>query len=186
MNSTQLIRALAAFKQNCESTLNTLERYKATLPAGYLHTQKSSANTFFSRRTQIDGHQLQIPISPLLQDGKQLIEELTIKRIANHGIPILRSNIKTIDKALEQLKSYSPEELIPQDLYERILDFGFFLPDDLFLPGQMNTAKWIADTKTNNYRTNPFHPEKCIFETESGHKVRSKSERKFQRFRSGF
>ena len=50
------------------------------------------------------------------------------------------------------------------------------LPDRVFLPGQLNTGKWIRDTLTGNYRTNPYFLEDLKHESSAGRWLRSKSE----------
>ena len=173
---TLLVQTLETLKTNYESLLKLLEHLKADLPSGSLRIQKLNGIAFYSRRLMDDGHQIQIAIPISHPDGKQLIKELIEKRIVNHGLPIIRNNIKILEKTIEQFKHYSPEDLLPASTYKEILDLGILIPDNLFLPDQLNTEKWIADTRNNNYRTNPFHPEQRVFETTSGHIVRSKSE----------
>ena len=176
MTQTQLKQFIETLKRNYESTLNTLEHLKTTLPSGSLRIQRLDGHSYYSRRLMSDGRQIQIAIPTSYPDGKQLIKELVEKRIVNHGIPVLRKNVRTLEQTLEQLKQYSPEGYIPNACYKDIIGLGIFLPDNLFLPGQLNIARWIADTKNRNYQTNSWHPEHLIFETKSGHMVRSKSE----------
>lgn len=156
-----------------EHLLETFERrWPAFLP-GTLQEKEKSGNLYYYRCLRDGNRRLQIPIPANTKNGLHLISLLMEKRVVYHGRFILRKNVCILKKACKALKVYDPEGYFQQhhDMAQHIA-----LTDRLFLPGQLNTTRWINDTLTGNYQTNPFHPEHLLFRTAGNHKVRSKSE----------
>ena len=169
MEQYAVLSGLKEMLKEQETLLESFELKKKTYPAGNLIIRKRGQKPEYYIDTRRGEKRIQVPI-PVL-DGKnlRLISLLAEKRIVLHGLPVLKKNVEAIRTALERIKIYEPESYIS-------LPGELRLPEQLFLPGQINTAAWISDTVNRNYVTNPYHPEALIYETESGFVVRSKSE----------
>ena len=176
MNQTNLLLELQNTLLSYTSLLNSFEKRKPLYPSGNLIVRKLKDNTYYYRSVKHHGRWIQIPIPLTTNDGKRFISALIEKRVVLNGIKVLRKNIKAIQNMLCSYESYDPETLIPESYRPEMIENGMFLSDDLFVPGQLNIGRWITDTRNRNYQTNPWYPERLIFETESGHLVRSKSE----------
>lgn len=189
MKMTDTIQMLDELLQAHEQLLTKLERRLTKLPAGNLYIKRQNGKEYYLRRIAYNGKRLQIPIPPQTKSGGKLIEELYEKRAVYHGLPILRKNTATLKAALKALSVYDPESYVrvgnynPLDMQDafsaednRPGSQHLILPDHVFLPGQLNAGRWIADTKARRYQTNPYRPENRKHPTKQGYKVRSKSE----------
>lgn len=173
MKQELLFRALAELQSVYESQLAFLEKRRSSYPEGFLRLQIKQNIPYFFRVCQYHGKRTEIAIPNQTVSGNHLLQLLLEKHIAYHGRPLLRKNIKAIKKVLSELSVYDPERLL--DKWNRA-DTNLILPDSVFLPRQLNTGKWVADTLAGRYRTNPSHPENLKFKTRQGRRVRSKSE----------
>lgn len=129
-------------------------------------------HSYYSLNTLTNGKHIQTAIKPNTEEGAHLICRLREKRVVIHGRRVLRKNIQVLRKALQTLQVYDPETYAGRAIQ---LDH-IALPDRVFLPGQLNTGKWIRDTLTGNYRTNPYFLEDLKHESSAGRWLRSKSE----------
>ena len=173
MKQELLFRALAELQSVYESQLAFLEKRRSSYPEGFLRLQIKQNIPYFFRVCQYHGKRTEIAIPNQTVSGNHLLQLLLEKHIAYHGRPLLRKNIKAIKKVLSELSVYDPERLL--DKWNRA-DTNLILPDSVFLPRQLNTGQWVADTLAGRYRTNPSHPENLKFKTRQGRRVRSKSE----------
>ena len=165
MQQRILLKQMNALLHQYEKMIESFEAKKASYPAGSLYDKVKNGNHYFYRIIIDAGKKNILPLKGT-PECDTLIKELREKRVVLHGLPILRRNADALRNALKKMRIYDPEEYAN----------GAFLADTLFLPGQLNTGKWLEDTEKNNFKTNPSHPEHLIFETSDGHFVRSKSE----------
>ena len=175
MDQSLLFKELNKLLADHEALLSGFEKLKQTAPEGSMSVRKKKGQLYFVRNFKLNGNWIEVPI-PTTHSGKLLIASLIRKRVVIHGLGILRKNTRCLKQALSELKSYDPEQYLPKYYTLDMFNDGIRLPDNYYLPGQLNTIKWIAETRKHAYRTNPSHPENLLFETASGHKVRSKSE----------
>lgn len=172
MEQIELFEMLDELCHNYERTLALLNRLSDSRFQGSLSESLYGEQIYYYLDCIRDGRHTQIPIPPNTKAGADLICKLREKRIAIHGRKVLRANISAIRAALRKVAPFEPEKYAG-----RFLDQDFLtLPDRVFLPGQLNTSKWIRDTQTGNYESNPYRPENLRFPTRCGRKVRSKSE----------
>lgn len=177
MNQTLLFRTLANLLADYESQLSKMDRRWPSLPEGFLRFRKVKGLPYFFRVCQHEGVRTEVPIAGGTTQGMRLMQSLMEKHIILHSKPILRKNIKAMKALLAKLSVYDPEGMIEKwrnDDGPAANDL--ILPDCVFLPGQLNVGKWIADTRARRYRTNPAYPENLKHPTKQGYKVRSKSE----------
>lgn len=190
MQITDIIQILEESLREHEHLLVDLEHRFPKLPAGSLYIKRQHGKQYFLRRITYRGKRLQIPIPLQTNDGQRILNELFEKRAIYHGLPILRRNTSALETALRSLSIYDPESYVAGDrapasispesaLTESNIEHDskqLILPDSVFLPGQLNVGKWIEDTKTGRFQTNPAYPEELKFQTRQGRRVRSKSE----------
>ena len=190
MQITDIIQILEESLREHEQLLAELERRFQKLPAGSLYIKRQNGKEYYLRRITFKGKRLQIPIPLKINDGHRLLNELFEKRAIYHGLPIIRRNTSALKAALRSLSIYDPESYTmgyrtaasmsqKSFLKESEVEHDcqqLILPDSVFLPRQLNTGKWVADTLAGRYRTNPSHPENLKFKTRQGRRVRSKSE----------
>lgn len=173
MKQELLFSALAELLSVYESHLTFFERRQSAYPNGFLRIRIKQSLPYFFRVCQYHGKRTEIAIPKQTTSGNHLLQLLLEKHIAYHSRPLLRKNINAIKKLLSELTVYDPERLL--DKWNGA-DINLIPPDNVFLPGQLNTGKWISDTLAGRYRTNPSHPENLKYETRQGRRVRSKSE----------
>ena len=167
MKQIEVLDGMKELLNGYEKLLFELEFAKEYLPEGSISERKGNGEHYYVRNMKIGKERkTQVAINENLADGRLLINELMLKRVVVHGIPVLRKNIKALKSAISKIRIYDPSYWAN----ETSLSKAFFLPD------QVNIAKWIEDTKNHAYRTNQFHPENKIFDTASGDMLRSKSE----------
>ena len=181
MRQKELFRLLERQLQDYESQLSILNKRWPSYPEGSLRTRVRNDTPSFTRRMTFEGQLLEIRIHPHTRDNQRLIADLTEKRVAVHCRPLLKQNIRALRSALSKLQVYDPNQYIQPripstDESDDSDDFPLVLPDRVFLPGQLNTGKWIRDTLTGNYRTNPYFPKDLKHESNAGRWLRSKSE----------
>ena len=188
MQQILLFRLLEQLLSDYETLLSLLERRWSIYPRGSLRTKIRGGTPYFTRQLSVQGRRTEIPIHLHTKDGWRLLLQLFEKRAVFHGRRVLRRNIKALTDALSKLKVYDPEENAGIDAFlfhsdpqhteyeEDLIRKGLVLPDRVFLPGQLNTGKWIRDTLTGNYRTNPYSLEDLKHESSAGRWFRSKSE----------
>lgn len=187
MEQKTLFQALSDLLSAYETQYALLESRWPTFPKGFLRFRNRYGKPTFSMVSRQDGTKNESIIAADTPSGNRLLKVMLEKHIVYHGIPTLRRNIRTIRALLSRLAVYDPELMVEK---WRKDSFGWnstnsdspktnqelILPDWVFLPGQLNVSKWIADTKASRYRTNPSYPEDLIYPTKQGRLVRSKSE----------
>ena len=171
MLQQELFQELRSLCREYEKLLSMFERLQDAYAPGYLVEALRNNHPQYACRRKKNGRHIQTALSPRTPNGTRQISLLREKRAAVHGQRILRRNINTIQNALKRLTPYEPEKYAGRFITQDHLA----LPDRDFLPGQLNTAKWVRDTLAGNYKTNPY-PKKKPQETKCGHIVRSKSE----------
>ncbi|MBQ2063697.1 MAG: hypothetical protein II456_03860, partial [Firmicutes bacterium] len=167
----ELFQALRSLCRDYEKLLALFERLHDSYEPGHLLETSRNNHLQYAYSRKKNGHRVQTTLSPSTPDGTRQISQLREKKVVTHGQRVLRKNINTIQNALKRLTPYEPEKYAGSFIHLDCLA----LPDRDFLPGQLNTAKWIRDTLAGNYKTNTYPKEKPQ-ETKSGHIVRSKSE----------
>ena len=143
------------------------------MPEGFLRFRKKCETPYYFRVLNCNRNRTEVAIPSQTAQGKNLLQDLLEKHIIKHSHSQLQKNIKTIRTMLSKLTVYDPESLIGK---LGGAECGLVIPDHLFLPGQLNVGKWIEDTKTGRFQTNPAYPEELKYQTPQGHRVRSKSE----------
>lgn len=171
MNQQIILRELSSLLDDYERQLDQFDRLLPDYPSGYLRIRNRNEKTHCYRISKHDGIKKESPIATDSPDGKRLLQMLLEKRIIRHGRPILRRNIKTLRQLLPALRVYDPDLIV-----SKLSGTSSILPDRLYLPGQLNASKWIADTLAGRYSTNPYRPEDRNKESRHGHWRRSKSE----------
>ena len=187
MTQTELFSSLDTLCHNYETLLVSLNRLSESCPEGSLFETVRNGQRYCSRRVMYNGQRTQIAIPLNTKDGLRLLRQLREKRVIMHGRRLLRKNIRVIKKALSQLTLYDPDQLSRMPSTKELLEEAVAdsqplsgalspLPDRVFLPSQLNAGKWIRDTLTGNYRTNPYFLEDLKHESSAGRWLRSKSE----------
>ena len=171
MLQQELFQALRSLCRDYEKLLALFERLHDSYEPGHLLETSRNNHLQYAYSHKKNGRRVQNTLSPRTPDGARLISQLREKKVVTHGQRVLRKNINTIQNALKRLTPYEPEKYAGSFIHQDCLA----LPDRDFLPGQLNTAKWVRDTLAGNYKTNPY-PKKKPQETKCGHIVRSKSE----------
>ena len=171
MLQQELFQELHSLCNEYEKLFSRFERLQDLCAPGYLVEVQRNNHPQYAHRRKKDCCLIQTSLSPRTPDGARQISQLREKKAMVHGQRILRRNITTLRHALKHLTPYEPEKYAGSFIHLDCLA----LPDRDFLPGQLNTAKWIRDTLAGNYTTNSY-PIKKPQETKCGHIVRSKSE----------
>ena len=151
MLQQELFQELRSLCREYEKLLSMFERLQDAYAPGYLVEALRNNHPQYACRRKKNGSHIQTALSPRTPDGARRISQLREKRAAVHGQRILRRNINTIQNALKRLTPYEPEKYAGRFITQDHLA----LPDRDFLPGQLNTAKWVRDTLAGNYKTNP-------------------------------
>ena len=137
------------------------ERLKA-VPDGSLSAVSIKNDKYYYKRVYMEGSRKSIILDPLEDMHREVIKELMEKKTIVHGLPILRNNIKAMEKCVSKLKPYDPLDF----KYGELLGKDYYLDDDVC----------VREWEKKPDRQNPYHRERLIHETKCGIKVRSKSE----------
>ena len=137
------------------------ERLKA-VPDGSLSAVSIKNDKYYYQRVYMNGSRKSIILDPLEDMHREVIKELMEKKTIVHGLPILRNNIKAMEKCVSKLKPYDPLDF----KYGELLGKDYYLDDDVC----------VREWEKKPDRQNPYHRERLIHETKCGIKVRSKSE----------
>lgn len=161
------IELLQAMKEECEKQkklLHTFETRLAALPSGSLACRKGN----YYRITRYQGKILQVPIPAAWPDGKLLINELKEARYIKKSLPILKTNIRCYEQALQKLKIYDCGQIL-QSLPAAYQD----LPVHRLIPEEEIDPFLWQDAV---YDSNPLYPENLVYESDGGLLTRSKAE----------
>lgn len=139
------------------------------LPAGSLTVRENHNSCYFYHSFRKDGRKANVYLNPRIPEDAFLISQLQHRRFIKKSLPALNNNILVLEKALEKLLPFVPEQIIqnlPQAYQEGKEETALWLPSDPFL------ADWVRQ----DYEKNSFRPEDLVHETLCGIKARSKSE----------
>ena len=142
--------------------LNHMESRLKKLPEGSLHIQYRDDVTYYNRILQKNRNRTSVAINTNTKDDERLIAELKERSNILHARPIIRNNIKCLERFKKDYKPYNPEEL----RYANDADSRLYLDGDICLNEWSNAR----------YKRNPYKTENRIHSTKSGIYVRSKSE----------
>lgn len=142
--------------------LASMEQAIPELPEGHLSVLHDKATPQFYHVFQKDNHKTRIAIPRAYEDGNALINELADKSVIRKIRPILRQNIKAIQRTLQTVSIPNPHQC-PNSIYAS---------SNLFPYGISDPAAWA----NGPYPTNPKAREHCIYETKKKDFTRSKSE----------
>lgn len=141
--------------KHCNSRLDKL-------PQGSLSVHNKNDKNYYDRVIWNNGKKTSVAINTNTKDDERLIAELKERSNILHARPIIRNNIKSLERFIKDYKPYNPEEL----RYANDADSRLYLDGDICL------SEWAKA----GYKRNPYKTENRIHSTKSGIYVRSKSE----------
>lgn len=132
------------------------------IPGGTLSLNRIKDNVYYYQKVYLAGERKEICLDPSYDEHLKVIKELMEKKTIVHGLPVLKQNIKALEKCVDQLQPYHPSNY----KYGDLLGKEYYLDDDVCLRDWMKKPEGL----------NPAYPEQRIHETKKGILVRSKSE----------
>lgn len=167
----KIIHFLAAESEEAEKQITILEKKIATSPEGSLLTSNSNGVSQFQRRT-VSGSVKRVHLS---KSEQQLIRTLAQKRYNQELLKIYTENATSFQKAERALKKVKNPKSAFSKIPKSVQSYCLCAPD--FLPDEEYIAYWLKGAKDSSamVQSAPFS-ENCIYATNNGEKVRSKSE----------
>ncbi len=167
----KIIHFFAAESEEAEKQIRILEKEIAASPEGSLLTSNSNGVSQFQRRTVSES----VKRVHLSKSEQQLIRTLAQKRYNQELLKIYTENATSFQKAVRALKKVKNPKSAFSKLPKSVQSYCLCAPD--FLPDEEYIAYWLKDSKDSSamVQSAPFS-ENCIYATNNGEKVRSKSE----------
>ncbi len=167
----KILNFLTAEAEQTEKQIRLLKEKIATSPDGSLLTSNSNGVSQFQYRTGPGpGGRAHLP-----KTEKELIQKLAQKRYDQELLKIYGKNACSIQKALSALETIldlkSAFSKLPKPMQSYCLCTQDFLPDEEYKMAWLQSSKELAAEKKD-----AFYSENCIYATNNGEKVRSKSE----------
>ena len=141
---------------------NLMEKRLAMLPPGSLCINEIKGNRYCYQKVMVDGVLRSICLDSSRDNHLGVIEELMEKKTIIHGFPVLKKNIKAMEKCVSKLRVYHPANY----------KYGELLGSSYYLAGDVCIKEWRRREENRNKHFN----EGLIHVTRGGKKVRSKSE----------
>ena len=132
------------------------------LPDGSLVEYQHRDSHYYYCYVYVDGKRRGLLLDSLNDEHREIIMELMEKKTIVHGLPILKKNIKAMERCLGELKPYHPT----------LFKYGELLSSDYYLEGDVCVKEWKKKAECQN----PYRRQDMIHDTKRGVKVRSKSE----------
>ena len=139
-----------------------MEQRVEMISDGFLGERQQGYNHYYYLYTKTNGTKQGMVLDPSIDEHREVIKELMEKKTLIHGLPLLRKNIRTMERGLTDLKQYHPF----------MFKYGEILGSDYYLEGDVCIREW----KKKKEIMNPYRREDLVQETKKGVKVRSKSE----------
>lgn len=149
--------------RKAEKVLAFLENRAKGMPPGSLVINTINERDYVYQKISIDSRRYSLCLDPTLEAHRQVIRALMEKKVIVHGRPMLRRNIRAMEKCLNKLAVYNPTNY----------KYGNLLGQEYYLDGDICVKEWRGKEKSSQNR---FHREDLIRRTKSGILVRSKSE----------
>lgn len=174
MNQTTLqkiIYFLVAESEEAEKQIAVLKKEIAASPEGSLLTSNSNGVSQFQRRTVATS----VKRVHLSKSEQQLIRKLAQKRYDQELLKIYTGNAASFLKAARALKKVINPKSAFSKMPKSVQSYCHCTPD--FLPDEEYIARWLESSKESSamVQSAPFS-ENCIYATNNGERVRSKSE----------
>lgn len=160
----ELIASLKKEYGRQKKLLDRLERRSRELPSGSLAYKKGNYYRVISGETGTR----QIPIPRAWPGHNSLVRELQEARHIKRALPVLRKNVQSYKKALDNLRVYD----FLREFHALPSCYQDFTPDILIPEGDLDPEAW----ETASYPANEAYPEQLRFESDGGLFTRSKSE----------
>ena len=139
-----------------------LELRREMVPPGSLVVNKYRNDEYYYQQIFDNGKRNCIFLDLLADEHREIIMELMEKKTIVHGLPILKNNIKAMERCLRELRPYHPT----------MFKYGDLLSSDYYLEGDVCVKEWKKKAECRN----PYHRRDLVHDTKRGVKVRSKSE----------
>ena len=167
---------IQGIQEELKDALEKLTRMKrdfqkslSELPEGSLTMRKNKSSCYFYHSFRRNGKKINRYLNQRIPADASLISQLTRRQFIKKSLPILNKNIAVLERALENLLPFEPEQVM------KTLSCAYrqgkkgaetWLYPDLFL------REWAG----REYEKNTSHPENLVHETLCGIKARSKAE----------
>lgn len=162
MRLNKIITDIKAEIDSEKRVMSFMESRSLVIPNGSLQVLSTNDGDYYRQRVKDEEKALAIYLDSYDDYHREVIKELMEKKTIVHGLPILRDNIKAMEKCVSKLKPYDPLDF----KYGELLGKDYYLDDDVC----------VREWEKKPDRQNPYHRERLIHETKCGIKVRSKSE----------
>lgn len=167
----KIIRFFAAESEKAEKQITVLEKEIAASPEGRLLTSISNGVGQFKRQMGT-GSSKRVHLS---KTEKDLIQKLAQKRYNQELLKIYTRNAVSFQTAISALKVVENPKLAFSKLPKQIQAYCSCAQE--VMPDEEYVAQWINSSKETSAAVHPaFHAEGCIYATNNGERVRSKSE----------
>jgi hypothetical protein len=167
----KIIHMLTAEAAQTQKQITVLEKEIAASPEGRLLTSISNGVGQFKYRTGT-GSDRRVHLS---KSEQELIRKLAQKRYAQELLKIYTRNAVSFQKAAFALKAVQNPKSAFSKLPKQIQSYCSCAQE--VLPDEEYVAQWRKSSKEVAATARPvFHTENCIYATNNGEKVRSKSE----------
>ncbi len=167
----KIIHFLAAESEEAEKQIETLKTEIAASPEGSLLTSTSNGVSQFQHRMVSDS----VKRVHLSKSEQQLIRKLAQKRYAQELLKIYTRNVVSFQRAASALEAVQNPKSAFSKLPKSVQPYCSCTQD--FLPDEEYIARWRMVSKETTVAVHPaFYAEDCIYATNNGEKVRSKSE----------
>jgi len=146
--------------------LSDIKKFQQQQPEGSLKCQKKGNEVFFYQQYHdIESNKWETRY--IKKENVALSKKLAQKQYYNKLEPLLEKKQRILS---DFIRKYRPEEM--EQVYDELNE----VRKALVTPAFMSIKEILRRWNTEEYESNPFHPENLRYETEQGEMVRSKSE----------
>ena len=139
-----------------------MNRRLAVIPEGSLVEYIINGKHYYYLYAYVTGKKEGMSLDSSNEEHREVIKELMEKKTIVHGLPILKKNIKLMEKCFKELKQYHPT----------MFKYGELLGSEYYLEGDVCIRDWKKKPESQN----PFRRQDLIHGTKKDINVRSKSE----------
>ncbi len=167
----KIIRLLARESEEAEEQIVVLKKEIAASPEGSLLTSNSNGVSQFQLRT-VSGS---VKRAHLSKSEQHLIRTLAQKRYDQELLKVYSGNAASFQKAVRALEKVANPKVAFSKLPKSVQSYCLCTQE--FLPNEDYIACWQESSKESSAMLQPApYSENCIYATNNGERVRSKSE----------